>query len=136
MNEAQLASVFSVFLASEEFVRGVILSTRASFAGDSYSVELFDHAAAGWWRILPTQEIGNQYESMGILFTLPALSEQEYAVLQIVSPDDTLDSLARSLYFSDELEECKRVMQDKYEDAYRQRMASIEKRDTDESKIK
>ena len=138
MNEAQLASVFAVFLASEDFMRGVLLATRASFGGGSYSVELYDTYGlfSPFWSIMDTAEIGNAYESRGVLLTLPTLSEDEYAVLEIVSSDNDMASLMHSLYGSDELELCKQALQEKYADAYRQRTAYAGGRDTHESEIR
>lgn len=62
------------FLQSEDFKSGVISSTKASWSGSNYKLELFP---AGDWRVLWSNEIGNLYETEGKILTLPALDTDE-----------------------------------------------------------
>jgi hypothetical protein len=67
---AQLMKTLDAFLQSSDFKDGVISSTKAGWNGGSYKVELFPE---GTWRVLWSNEIGNLYESRGIILTLPEL---------------------------------------------------------------
>lgn len=66
----ELAGALEAFIASPDFKSGVISSTRASWGGSHYSVELFPD---GHSRVLWSNEIGNLYQSDGIILTLPTL---------------------------------------------------------------
>jgi len=59
------------FTKSDDFVEGVVSSTKAGWGGSGYSVELFED---GTHRVLWDNEIGNLYESPGIILSLPQLS--------------------------------------------------------------
>lgn len=58
-----------------EFEKAVDQSTLASFWGSGYSVELFND---GTYRVLWDQQIGNQYQSPGLILSVPALSDEEW----------------------------------------------------------
>lgn len=63
------------FLQSEDFSTGVVSSTKASWGGSGYSVELFP---GGDWRVLWNNEIGNLYNTPGIILKLPTLDDSDY----------------------------------------------------------
>ena len=58
------------FLKSDDFKSGVISSTKAGWGGSCYKVELFPD---GTWRVLWANEIGNLYETPGVILVLPQL---------------------------------------------------------------
>lgn len=71
MSQAQkLSSTLEQYLESEDFKQGVIDSTRASWGGSCYKVEIMPD---GTWRNLWANQIGNRYESEGVIIALPAL---------------------------------------------------------------
>lgn len=59
----------------EELENAILRSTKASFSGSSYSIELFPE---GTYRISETGLIGNKYHSPGLIFVIPPLSEEEF----------------------------------------------------------
>lgn len=61
------------FLKSDDFEKGVISSTKAGWGGGSYKVELMPD---GTWEVLWSNQIGNKYESPGIIMTLPCVSTE------------------------------------------------------------
>lgn len=72
------ASTLDKYVQSDDFKSGVIASTRASWGGSGYSVELFND---GTWRNLWNSSIGNKYKSVGVIIPLPALDtdgKQQY----------------------------------------------------------
>jgi hypothetical protein len=72
------SAILENYLASPDFRDGVISSTQAGFGGSGYSVELFPD---GSFRNLWDNQIGNRYESEGVILRLPALDAddmQEY----------------------------------------------------------
>lgn len=62
------------FLASKDFKEGAISSTKASWSGSSYKVELFD---SGDYRVLWANQIGNRYETPGVILTIPTIDDSE-----------------------------------------------------------
>lgn|SRR5262245_9933574 len=64
------------YMKSEDFRQGVIDSTKASWGGSSYKVEIMPD---GTWRNLWSNQIGNKYESQGIIIGLPALDCEDMA---------------------------------------------------------
>ena len=96
MNDFDAA--FSNFMA-EQFETACLSSTRASFSGSGYSVELFDD---GSYRVLWNNSIGNLYDSAGIIIFVPVLGDNEY------------DSEDESNSFFDNAED---AMRDSYLDA-------------------
>lgn len=62
------------YLESSDFREGVISNTKASWGGSGYTVELFPD---GNWRNLWNNEIGNLYESPGVLLKLPVLDTED-----------------------------------------------------------
>jgi hypothetical protein len=64
------------FIKSVDFVNGIISSTKAGFGGSGYSVELF---ADGHWRVMWDNQIGNLYNSPGMIVRLPQCSDEDIA---------------------------------------------------------
>lgn len=63
------------FLASDDFKQAVIASTKASWGGSSYSVELLPD---GQHRVLWNNEIGNLYVSPGVILGVPSFDDSGY----------------------------------------------------------
>lgn len=68
-NYLQIAKKFT---GTEEFKQGVFSSTKAGWGGSGYSVELFPE---GTWRVLWDNQIGNLYQSRGVILSLPQLPD-------------------------------------------------------------
>ena len=60
---------------SEVFYEAVNLSTKASWTGSGYSVELFPN---GTYRVLRNHNIGNLYDSPGLILGVPPLSQDNW----------------------------------------------------------
>lgn len=75
MEEKKLKDVLEDFLKSSDFRQGVIASTKASFGGSFYYVELLPE---GSWRILWKEQVGNRYQSPGMLLPHPTESEEDW----------------------------------------------------------
>lgn len=69
-----LHAALEAFLTSPAFEQGVIASTRASWSGSGFSVELFPD---GSFSTLWDAQIGNLYESPGTILALPALDDDD-----------------------------------------------------------
>ena len=67
-------SAFSAFM-NEAFEDACVSSTQASWSGSGYSVELFDD---GSYRVLWDGNIGNLYDSEGIILGIPVLLNSEW----------------------------------------------------------
>lgn len=65
---------FDSFMA-EEFKNAVDSSTKGSWGGSGYSVELFDDAT---YRVLWDNHIGNLYDSPGLILSIPSLQDGEW----------------------------------------------------------
>lgn len=63
-------SALDVFLASDDFPKGVVSATKAVRSGEYYVVELF---LDGSYRTAWSGHLGNKYESAGEIIQLPAL---------------------------------------------------------------
>lgn len=66
---------YSFLENSQETEAAIISSTKASWGGSGYSVELFPD---GHYRVLWDGQIGNLYESPGLIVEIPPLGEEEY----------------------------------------------------------
>jgi len=66
-----LMTALEAFLASDDFAEGIVSATKASWGGSGYSVELFED---GSHRVLWDNQIGNLYESPGVILGLSTLS--------------------------------------------------------------
>lgn len=68
-----LSIAFDSFMA-ESFESAVDSSTEAAYGGSGYSVELFED---GSYRVLWNNQIGNLYDSEGLIIGIPPLSESD-----------------------------------------------------------
>lgn len=73
--EVPFKETLEKFFQSEDFSNGVVASTKAGWGGSGYSVELFPN---GDWRVLWNNEIGNLYNTPGIILNLPTLDDSDY----------------------------------------------------------
>lgn len=70
-----ITAAYEKFLS--EAIEGAIeSSTKASWGGSGYSVELF---ANGTYRVLWDNQIGNLYESPGAIIKIPPCSDEEWS---------------------------------------------------------
>jgi len=65
---------FESFMKSD-FEDAVDSSTKASWGGSGYSVELFKD---GTYRVLWDSNIGNRYDSPGLILGVPTLGDEEW----------------------------------------------------------
>jgi hypothetical protein len=63
------------FISSNEFIPACISSTKAGFGGSLYYVELFDD---GTFRVLWSNQIGNNYQSPGLILPVPQFSDEDW----------------------------------------------------------
>lgn len=70
-----IKSAFDNFMQSGEFESAVDSSTKASWGGGYYAVELFDD---GDYQVLASIQIGNLYDTPGLIVRVPALSDEEW----------------------------------------------------------
>jgi hypothetical protein len=73
MDTRMLRQAFETFM-EEAFEDAVIASTKASWGGSGYSVELLD----GSFRTLWNDCIGNLYDSPGIILSIPTLNSEDW----------------------------------------------------------
>lgn len=67
------------FLSNDEdFLAGMIASTKAGFGGSSYSVELLED---GRYQVLWANQIGNKYNSPGVILEIPQFNDEEAQVI-------------------------------------------------------
>ena len=69
-----IKQAFEKFMV-QSFESAVDMSTRASWGGSGYSVELFDD---GTYRVLWDNQIGNLYETPGLILGIPPLNDEEW----------------------------------------------------------
>jgi len=62
------------FVDTNEFCEGVISSTIAGYSGSGYSVEFFENGKS---RVIWNNNIGNLYQSSGIIVQLPQLDTED-----------------------------------------------------------
>lgn len=84
----QITATLNAFLESPDFEDGCTSATKASWGGSGYSVELFTD---GTWRVLWDHQIGNKYETPGVILSLPTINDDEYQQLVNGSVDDDED---------------------------------------------
>lgn len=107
---AVLNAALEKFLVSDDFKSGVISSTKASWAGSGYSVELLPD---GTWQVLWNNQIGNLYETSGVIFHLPALDIDGMAEYVDGGAGSEDDFLSEAFYVvEDELKAEMRSMED------------------------
>jgi hypothetical protein len=68
-------TTLATFIDSEDFLQAILDATEANFNGGGRSVELFDD---GSYRALVNNQIGNLYETPGIILGIPVLAEDDY----------------------------------------------------------
>jgi len=71
--QQQFGAAFEAFIV-DSAEDAIISSTQAGYGGSGYSVELFDD---GTFRVLWNNEIGNLYESPGLILGIPQLDTDE-----------------------------------------------------------
>lgn len=69
-----IAAAFQAFMSSD-FEPACDSATKASWGGSGYSVELFDD---GTYRVLWDDQIGNCYDSPGLILGIPTLNDEEW----------------------------------------------------------
>ena len=74
MNTELLSKAFEKFM-KDSFHQAAISSTKASWGGSEYCVELFDD---GTYRVLWRGNIGNRYDSTGVILGIPSLNDEEW----------------------------------------------------------
>jgi hypothetical protein len=74
IEKMSVQQAFDSFMA-EGFQDAVDSSTKASWKGSGYSVELFDD---GTYRVLYDNQIGNLYDSPGLILSIPPLGDEEW----------------------------------------------------------
>lgn len=62
------------FVNSPDFADAIVKSTQAGFGGSGYSVELFPD---GHYRVLWDNQIGNRYETPGVIVKVPQVSQSD-----------------------------------------------------------
>lgn len=104
---------FEIFM-EEAFEDACISSTKASWGGSGYSVELF---ADGTYRVLWNNNIGNLYDSPGLIISIPPLGDEEW--------DDDIDIC----YFDRAIEAMKDIYAQAKEDlkTYKKEREEMEK---------
>jgi len=98
------------FISSDSFQSGVVDSTKASFKGSHYSVEIQEN---GTFRVLPANSIGNLYQSEGLIIAIPTLDVTDLNELQdeaAMSEDE-----AYSFLFDDQLDDLKEELEEALE---------------------
>lgn len=97
-------AAFNSFMADEKSVEEAIMSsTTAGYGGSGYSLELFDD---GTFRTLANNQIGNLYNSRGIIVSIPKLEDDEYSDDTDPYYDNAIDALREAYdYAIDEIEE-------------------------------
>lgn len=74
MTHQKFSDTLEQFIQSDDFVDAIVSSTKASWGGSGYSVELF---ADDRYRVLADMQIGNLYQSDGIVLGVPKLTDEE-----------------------------------------------------------
>lgn len=106
-----LKQAFENFIASEDFAEAVIKSTKAGFGGSGYSVELFED---GTNRVLWNNQIGNRYDSPGVIIPIPQLNDSDYRDVEEIADSSATEDLAKELRYSDLLDEIESQMREAF----------------------
>lgn len=105
-----LLPILEEFLSSNDFFDGCKAASRASWkSGSGYSVELFPD---GTWRVLWGDNIGNKYETPGVILGLPSLGTDGDYQASVIDGDMTEDDFFLAVFQNDE-EDLKKEMRDK-----------------------
>ena len=102
----KLEKTLEQYLKSEDFKQGVISSTKASWGGSSCKVEIMPD---GTWRNLWSNQIGNKYETEGVIIALPSLDCSDMA--EFTDGGGTEDEYL-SLAFDNERDEIEAELRD------------------------
>jgi hypothetical protein len=108
--KALLNVILEQFLESEDFKSGIISATRASWSGSGYSVELLPDTDT--WRVLWNNQVGNLYNSPGIILGLPTFTDDESYQEAVHGENPMLEEDYFDLAFAIEEEELKQEMRD------------------------
>jgi hypothetical protein len=104
---SNMKDILENYLASDDFKDGVISSTRASWGGSGYSVELLP---SGKWFNVWNNQIGNLYESEGVILRLPTLDTDDMSEYVDGGAGTEDDFLAEA--FENEREELTQLVRD------------------------
>lgn len=74
MSTQGIEKAFNSFM-KESFVESILASTKASWTGGEYCVELY---IDGTYRVQWDGNIGNLYISPGIILSIPSLSDEDW----------------------------------------------------------
>ncbi len=106
---ATFSATLEKFLESDDFKKGLIASTRASWGGSGYSVELFPD---GHWNVLWNNQIGNLYTSPGVIISLPSFDDSDYQAMVNAEENPIDEEEFFRLCFDAESEELAQSMRD------------------------
>lgn len=98
-NMAKMSATLEKFLKSDDFKSGVISSTKASWGGSGYSVELLPNDT---YQVLWNNQIGNQYETPGVILHLPALDTDDMSTYVNDGAGDEDDFLSEAFYLEED----------------------------------
>jgi len=98
------------FLESDDFKSGVISATRASWGGSGYSVELLPETNT--WRELWNNQIGNKYDSPGVILALPTFTDDGTYQEAVNGENPISEEEYFDLCFANEGEELKQEVRD------------------------
>jgi hypothetical protein len=73
--DENITKAFEAFMSSGDLEPAILSSTKASWGGSGYSVELLPDAT---YRVIRNDQIGNKYCSPGVILPIPALDSEEY----------------------------------------------------------
>lgn len=74
----------------EEFREAVLLSTRLGWGGGAAFLEMFED---GSYRIIPSHQLGNLYQSPGLIVEIPSISDEEMLELKQTADYDISEAL-------------------------------------------
>lgn len=109
MATTTFSTTLESFISSDEFSESVVKSTKASFGGSHYSVELFPE---GTYCVLWSNQIGNLYDTPGTIEVIPTLSDSDYQDFVDMAGSDEVSEIADQLRNTDQLEEIAQQMRD------------------------
>jgi hypothetical protein len=107
--EIPFAVTLETFLSSDDFKKSLIASTRASWGGSGYSVELFPD---GHWNVLWNNQIGNLYQSPGVILGIPCLDDDDYQDMVNTDENPISEEEYFFLCYQNESEELAQSMRD------------------------
>lgn len=75
MTTSKFQEALENFITSAGFLPACINSTKAAFSGSDYVVELFED---GEFRVLWSNQVGNLYQSPGVILSAPQFSDEDW----------------------------------------------------------